>query len=465
MRDVEVLGLCEAPRWRIDPGLFLQGWGQMRTSVSGFLWAVGGILSAVVVACGGEDPPSSEPDGFTGDTFEVGGVDSSLDAAPPDDAVDTSGLVDAAQDAAAGDAVAPDSTSDTADGDTALEPGARGPYRVGHREETLTYEGNDGSGPRSIRLVTWYPTEATTGDEVIYASLIPASSEILGGAPPADIGPRPVVIFSHGNGSIAEQSFFFTEFLASHGYLVLACDHTGNSFGTGTAIEVFHRRPADISAIIDHLEALPSTDPLAALVSDRIAVTGHSFGGYTTLTVGGAMWDVDILLNYCAGASLPLGGCDVLKAHETLYRTGFLDPRVDALIPMTPGAVLLFGGSGIANVGLPTLLMTGGLDGTTPDATDGDPAWEQLSGGPDNIRVAFATAGHFTFSDACTLSLGATFSDGCGPGFILPENAHRAINAYALAFLGKHLLGDASQDDLLTGERAIEPDVTLSFGE
>jgi predicted dienelactone hydrolase len=429
----------------------------MKTIVFGVLSAT--FLSAGTIACGEEASTDRSPDtnGGMADVSESDTSEPDADASLPDSQetadISAESDVDVPQTDAGGDV------------EVVPEPGAPGPYRVGHREETLTYDANDGSGPRSIRLVTWYPTEATTGDEVVYASLIPAAAEILGGAPPADIGPRPIVIFSHGNGSIAEQSYFFTEFLASHGYLVVACDHTGNSFGTGTAVEVFHRRPADISAIIDHLEALPASDPLAALVSDRIAISGHSFGGYTTLTAGGAMWDVDMLLLYCANSSLPLGGCDVLKTHEALYRAGFLDDRVDALIPMTPGAVLLFGGTGIANVGLPTLLMTGALDATTPDTTDGDPAWAQLSGNPENLRVSFATAGHFTFSNACTLSLGVTFSDGCGPGFLPPERAHRAINAYALAFLGKHLLAEAAGDDLLTGDRIIEPDITLSFGE
>jgi predicted dienelactone hydrolase len=199
-------------------------------------------------------------------------------------------------------------------------------------------------------------------------------------------------------------------------------------------------------------------------VSDRIAVAGHSFGGYTTLAVGGGQWDIDLLLAFCASGTLPAGGCNALTTYESIYREGFLDPRVDALLPMTPGAVILFGAEGLTDIAPPTLLLTGALDQTTPNATDGDPAWLGLATSTDHLRVDFATAGHFTFSDACTLNLGVAITDGCGPGFLPSERAHRAINAYALAFLDLHLRDDRRGAALLSGELTIEPDVTLSFG-
>ncbi len=357
--------------------------------------------------------------------------------------------------------VTPEVNGDEVDGDDEPdEPGARGPYAVGYRSDEVRYDPGDGSGERTLRVVYWYPTEATTGADVNYLGILPAA--VLGDAAPAELGPRPVVVFSHGNSAFAEQSFFFTELLASHGYVVAAMDHTGNTFADSADIRVFHWRPKDVSAVIDHLEA--PAHPLAALVSEHIAVAGHSFGGYTTMAAGGARWDVDGILAYCVTEEIPLDGCAAIEADQVIYRAGFLDARVDALIPMAPGAVFVFG-QGVADIALPTLLITAARDATTPNADDGDPAWAQLAIGADNRRIDFANGGHFTFSDACALPLGIGENDGCGGDFITSEAAHRVVNAYALAFLRRHLEGDERDAGLLDGDVSIEPDVTLSLGD
>src|SRR5207245_5461483 len=85
--------------------------------------------------------------------------------------------------------------------------------------------------------------------------------------------------------------------LVSHGYVVAAMDHTGNTMlevvqgvltlrsgGTlphpDTVLREFVvLRPADVSFAIDHLLG---TDGLVD--ADRIGMAGHSFGGWTTLT-------------------------------------------------------------------------------------------------------------------------------------------------------------------------------------
>lgn len=428
------------------------------TSLSRLARSLAPVLAAAALgaACDESEPASAA-------------ADTAGDAAP-----DTS--PDADPDSGPSDVANPDTVSDTApDQDTTPSPRdftAKGPHRVGFRESSLRYSPRDGSADRTLRVVAWYPTAATTGTEVRYQGLLPAPG-VLGGAPPAELGPRPVLVFSHGNTSFAEQSFFLTEFFASHGYLVVAMDHTNNTYGSPFRVEVLHWRPDDVRGVLDHLEgldALPSNDPFAALaplVSDKIAVSGHSFGGYTTLAVGGATWDVDLLLAYCKTQDLPLDGCDALATWEDLYRDGFGDARVDALIPLTPGAVPLFGLDGPADVAIPTLLMTGARDATTPNSTDGDLAWAGLAGRAGNIRVDFANAGHFTFSNACELvDLGFPIgiSDGCGATFLPTARAFPAINAYALAFAERHLVGATDTDALLSGELVIETDATLSFG-
>jgi predicted dienelactone hydrolase len=113
-------------------------------------------------------------------------------------------------------------------------------------------------------------------------------------------GTFPLVIFSHGFGAHRRQSTFLCTHLASHGYVVAAMDHTGNTvFETMQMImtkqmggpppeideflpDMIVARPADASFVIDRLVA-GAAEGVAAVDAARIGMAGHSFGGWTTL--------------------------------------------------------------------------------------------------------------------------------------------------------------------------------------
>ena len=337
------------------------------------------------------------------------------------------------------------------------EPGY---YPVGFTTGELTYQA-DGIGERTLRLAYWYPTfdERGGGQYQVYAR-----PEVHANAVPAFTEPLPVLVFSHGSTSFAEQSFFMTEYFASHGFIVVAPDHTGNTyFDGGIPTETFEFRPLDIRAVIDHVQALPADHLLHGLFSDDIAMSGHSFGGYTTLANAGADYTVDEFIEACDAGE---GGVDAfcqrleIEGVEERFRAGFLDPRVKAAIPQAPFGGPVFA-DGVASIDIPVLLMTGRQDRTLPPEQDGDPIWDGLNG-PSDLRVDFHTAGHFTFSNACQIAPGLIGQDdGCGPTFIGPDRAFQAINAYSLAFVRYHVLGDDTDLDLLIGERDFGRDIEL----
>ncbi len=310
-----------------------------------------------------------------------------------------------------------------------------GPFFVGYRQLEATYQPPGQEEPRTLRLAVWYPTEAVTGERSFYRDLIPRDG-IWADAPPAE-GPFPVLMFSHGSRAFAEQSVFLTEFLASHGWLVVAPDHLGNTLfdeDTGPLPPaLFELRPRDISAALDHVSALPADDPLAGAVGSPIAAAGHSFGGYTMLALGGGQFDLANLQENCEeefGEEL----CAYLTPEVVERLTpGLRDDRIETIIPMAPGGYIAYR-DGIADIDVPVLLMTGGRDTFTPDETEGDPVWEALDG-PFDVRLAIPGAGHFTFSDVCRLGLPVPGNDSCGPENIDTDEAHPVLNAFVLAFL------------------------------
>lgn len=197
------------------------------------------------------------------------------------------------------------------------DPFRRGRFPVGVR----TF-GIESGLARSISVEIWYPAH----DEVRGQDLDRASRDtytMFPGAPVAwqaavrDAPPRggtfPLVVFSHGFGGHRRQSTFLCTHLASHGYIVAAPDHTGN-----TAFELMQRatsgsfdragafrdtirdRPGDVSRVIDAvLSRFDSVDRA------RVAMTGHSFGGWTALRVVGEEPRINVVATLATAAGHP----------------------------------------------------------------------------------------------------------------------------------------------------------------
>lgn len=324
----------------------------------------------------------------------------------------------------------------------ATEPG---PHPVGYTESEVVWsEPGVQDTPRTLRLAAWYPTSATSGATVRYQGLFDAPG-VIGGVDPI-AGPLPLAVFSHGHAAYAEAASFLAVHLASHGWLVLAPDHTGNTtfdFGSRTT-EIYWQRPMDISATID----LAQSGEIAS-IDDTIVVIGHSFGAYTTHALSGAGYAIEALAEGCTDGSDTSEFCSTFDAgDEALFAAGLSDPRIVAHVSLAPGDHRLFGDEGVAQTQVPTLLMTGGLD----PGHDGAPFFEALIG-PDHRWFFLPDAGHNGFTD---------FAETLDPVGAMPAaDSQRITRGYGLAFAEVHGRGQEALRPLLDGDRSISGEASL----
>lgn len=117
---------------------------------------------------------------------------------------------------------------------------------------------------------------------------------------PLAIGKCPLVIFSHGFHGFNGQSVFIMQALARTGYLVIAPNHKDAIGGGGllSKPEQSFRQPQlwnestykgrgdDIKRLIVALQADPQWN--SRIDWTKVALAGHSLGGYTVLALGGA---------------------------------------------------------------------------------------------------------------------------------------------------------------------------------
>ena len=154
-----------------------------------------------------------------------------------------------------------------------------------------------------------------------------------------------VVMFSHALYMCPTQSRYLTSALADAGYLVIAPKHTdsGCSFSMWPSIFRMSAKPSPLWNDSDYRDraedirkvvaALP-TDPRYGDIADvaRLALVGHSLGGYTVLGLGGAWpsWRLEGVSAIVALTpySLPFQHSEGLRhiAAPIMYQTGAWDP-------------------------------------------------------------------------------------------------------------------------------------------
>jgi dienelactone hydrolase len=188
------------------------------------------------------------------------------------------------------------------------EPFGRGSHPVGVRSTTL----HDAARDRALAVEVWYPAdERHRGLDVdpggcdryeLLPGLPLVTQDAVRDAEPATRR-FPLVVFSHGYGGHRRQSTFLCTHLASHGYVVAAVDHRGNTIRDvfeqtiaarkggpvpdilATLLEFIAHRPADASWLIDRVLDGAAGDVARLVDPERIGAAGHSFGGWTTLAV------------------------------------------------------------------------------------------------------------------------------------------------------------------------------------
>jgi len=227
--------------------------------------------------------------------------------------------------------------------------------------------------------------------------------------PAHSTGPAPLVVFSHGFHGGCTQSKFIMEALSKAGYLVVAPDHKDAGLGKSGGLflrpevpftrvsawsdKTYKTRADDIVNLMNALHKDPKWS--ARIDWNRLALSGHSLGGYTAMGLGGAWpsWKL---------------------------------PGVKAILAISPYCMPFTVQGTLRTLGVPIMYQGGTKDrGITPTLIGANGAVANTSS--PVYFVEFNDVGHFSFTNM---------------------NRNRAqedlISHYCVAFLDKYVKGDAA---------------------
>jgi predicted dienelactone hydrolase len=217
-------------------------------------------------------------------------------------------------------------------------------FRVGYTVLDIGRQRN--GSPETLTVAVWYPTSqeqdlhdpgiATTGNGVA-----------LEGEPPARGGPYPLLAFSHGYGGSGLGAQFLASQLTKLGWIVVAPDHhdkysafrirsgrqdvnpfdltrQSNDIRKADADPIRRQmhylyRLEDMKFTLDELVA--SADWSQLIDKDRIAICGHSSGGFSALGLCGTIEQyhdlrIKAMLLFSRGAFGQLSGENLFEADE-----------------------------------------------------------------------------------------------------------------------------------------------------
>lgn len=316
-------------------------------------------------------------------------------------------------------------------------------YRVGYRVLDLEHE-SEGER-KTLTLAVWYPTTAPSKPHM-YGG--PTTGNVALDAEPChNGGPYPLLVFSHGYGGSGLGAVFLTEPLAARGWVVVAPDHhdrhsavrirTGQQTNYSRlgllqhAQQIGRSGPTDRDAFLYRpqemklaLDGILRSETFGALIDQqKIAVGGHSFGGFTALAL-----------------------CGTIEKWR--------DERVKAILLFSTGAGgYLYREKELARVDMPSMYLLGERE---KGQKRGSKTMSELANKvyrnfrPPKYLLEVRGANHFSFNNRFTDSILAHRLSGT-------EQQYDVIRRYSIAFLEKHVAGKGGargvlekRDSLLT---------------
>ncbi|MEX3776560.1 alpha/beta hydrolase family protein [Pseudomonas sp. MYb118] len=272
---------------------------------------------------------------------------------------------------------------------------------------------------RPLDMVVWYPASTTAPAQLIDDNPVFVSASAVRDAPPTS-GEHPLVVLSHGYRGNWSNQMWLASALAERGFIVAAVNHPGSTTHDRSpqAAAQLWQRPVDLRRAIEAVIAQP--EHFGSVSPARIAVVGHSLGGWTAMEIAGVRFDPERFDRDCK-VHAKLSSCSVYQQMNTAstpqaraqLAADMRYKAVTAVVSLDLGLSRGMTDTSLAALTVPTLVIAAGAPSEDLPA--------QLESANLVKRLPRATTRYVEISDATHFS----FMSICKPGAIemLEEDA------------------------------------------
>lgn len=219
---------------------------------------------------------------------------------------------------------------------------------------------------------------------------------------------HPLIVISHGNWGSRFSQGWLALALVKAGYVVLSPSHPG-TVGHDQTVAGRYRlwdRSRDVSFALDAVLKVPKW---AALIdADRIGFVGHSFGGWTGVSLAGGRYDPSRQRAFCEAAEKKDAYCEgtlkddiaAVPAHDA--RGSFKDARFKAFYIMGSGPGQGFATDTLNAISAPFVVDTAQFDDILDPLANSTALARQIPGAREVVRAV----GHFAYVPECRWLVG-----------------------------------------------------------
>jgi predicted dienelactone hydrolase len=309
---------------------------------------------------------------------------------------------------------------------------------------TATLDYKDSARNRALTSEIFFAAQDGTAIKS-YSPILPIAAVNItrGATPDAGFVQRPLIVTSHGNWGTRFSQGWLARELVYAGYVVLSTSHPGtmNDNRTPAGIYRLWDRSQDVRVVLDQLLA----DPVWSRLVDaqRIGFWGHSFGGWTGLSLAGARLDMQLQTAGCQQQQPKDMYCDGLVNSDfsqiPLAGSGDSDedPRIQAfcVAATSPGAGLT--PESLRNIHVPVAFDTAQFDTVLAAADNAHALALRIPGATEVVRPV----GHFSYVPMCRPLIGklAAALICTDPEGVDRAALHKSTTSATLAFFAKHL--------------------------
>jgi predicted dienelactone hydrolase len=313
---------------------------------------------------------------------------------------------------------------------------------------TTSIEMDDKAHARKFVSELWF--EAATGSKVEQFSVRPPLRAIAiarNAEPAPGLPKRPLIVVSHGNwGSRYSQGWLAIR-LVGAGYVVLSTSHPGTLGDDQSAAGRLRLwdRSRDVSFALTEVLKHPKWSAL--IDKDRIGFVGHSFGGWTGVSLAGATFDPVRQRAFCETSPKRDFYCDgtlkddISGVHTTDATGSFKDARFKAFYIMATGPGQGFSEESLRSINAPFVVDTAESDEILEAAANSSALAKRISTAREIVRPV----GHFAYVPECKRVIGTLLARAAGapicddPKGVDRGLLHKQVADDVIDFFGKQL--------------------------